>query len=109
MEEGFEGAVEEDFFSFGSAIFDSSAGTDFGVSSLFSSFFSTGLFSFFSVVLGVAVEDPILRTLAGPVGAVDFPGMGAAGFPEIGARGGGKLGKPLDLVPSTKVNLGPIK
>lgn len=98
--------MDADFLSFGSDGFVSSvvlAGVGFGIgSSFFSSFFSEGLFSLFSGIFTGVDVDPILRTLAGPVDAVDFPGMGVAGFPEIGARGGGKLGSPLDLVPSTE-------
>ena len=75
------------------------AATTEGVTSSFFSSFSGALFSFFSVGLGDALpEPPILRTFAGPVDAAD--GSLAEGVPAMGARGGGRVGRPLDLVPS---------
>ena len=59
--------------------------------------------------LGEAVVVPIFKTFAGPVEAVDFPGIAVAeGFPVMGARGGGKLGRPLDFGVSTCKNVSKV-
>ena len=106
-----EGGFEADFFSlvasFGSATtgFGSWAGVAFGTDCV--SFWGV---SFFSTGLGGAALPPIFKTLAGPVGGVDLPGIGAAeGLPDMGARGGGKLGRPLgfDVSADKRVNLNP--
>ena len=107
-----EGGFETDLFSlvasFGSATpdFGSWAGVGFARDCV-----SFGGVSFFSTSLCGAALPPIFKTLAGPVGAVDLPGIGAAeGLPDMGARGGGKLGKPLgfDVSTDTRVSLNPI-